>query len=184
MGSKATDQLEKRESTLSDHGGRLTTPPVAKAEMLIRKPVSVVFEAFVDPAITSRFWFTRGSGMLEAGTTVQWDWEMYGFSVQVNVLEIEQDRRIRIEWSTTDAPTTVEWRFFPRPEQTTFVSITNTGFRGDGDEVVAQAIGSTEGFALVLAALKAYLEHGVSLNLVADRFPDDLDDGIGEATDG
>jgi hypothetical protein len=36
----------------------------------------------------------------------------------------------------------------------------------------------------VLAALKAYLEHGVSLNLVADRFPDGLDDGIGEATDG
>jgi hypothetical protein len=78
----------------------------------------------------------------------------------------------------------VEWRFFLRPDQTTFVSITNTGFRGDGDEVVAQAIGSTEGFALVLAALKAYLEHGVSLNLVADRFPDGLDGGMGEATDG
>jgi uncharacterized protein YndB with AHSA1/START domain len=28
---------------------------VAKAEMLIRSPVSKVFEAFVDPAITSKF---------------------------------------------------------------------------------------------------------------------------------
>ncbi|MBC7990984.1 MAG: polyketide cyclase, partial [Luteimonas sp.] len=28
--------------------------------MLIRRPVAEVFEAFVDPAITSRFWFTRG----------------------------------------------------------------------------------------------------------------------------
>ena len=29
--------------------------PVAKAQMLIHKPVAQVFEALVDPAITSRF---------------------------------------------------------------------------------------------------------------------------------
>ena len=51
--------------------------PVAKAEMLIRKPVAQVFEAFVDPAITSKFWFTKGSGRLEAGKRIRWDWEMY-----------------------------------------------------------------------------------------------------------
>ena len=28
---------------------------IAKAEMLIRKPVAEVFEAFVNPAITSKF---------------------------------------------------------------------------------------------------------------------------------
>jgi hypothetical protein len=31
--------------------------------------------------------------------------------------------------------------------------------------------GSTQGFSLVLAGLKALLEHNVRLNLVADRFP-------------
>ena len=51
--------------------------PIAKTEMLIRKPVSEVFEAFVDPAITSKFWFTKGSGRLQAGKQVRWDWEMY-----------------------------------------------------------------------------------------------------------
>ena len=40
---------------------------VAKAEMLIRKPVTHVFEAFVDPMITSKFWFSRGSAKLEVG---------------------------------------------------------------------------------------------------------------------
>jgi uncharacterized protein YndB with AHSA1/START domain len=30
----------------------------AGAGMLIRKPVAEVFEAIVDPAITSRFWFS------------------------------------------------------------------------------------------------------------------------------
>ena len=47
--------------------------PVAKAEMLIRKPVAEVFEAFVNPATMSKFWFTKGSDRLEAGKQVTWD---------------------------------------------------------------------------------------------------------------
>jgi uncharacterized protein YndB with AHSA1/START domain len=47
----------------------------SKAEMLIRKPVAEVFEAFVNPDITSKFWFTGSSGRLAAGKQVQWDWE-------------------------------------------------------------------------------------------------------------
>ncbi len=45
--------------------------------MLIRKPVREVFEALVNPDITSKFWFTRESGRLEAGKRVRRDWEMY-----------------------------------------------------------------------------------------------------------
>jgi len=33
--------------------------------MLIRRPVAEVFEAFIDPDITTQFWFTRSSGRLE-----------------------------------------------------------------------------------------------------------------------
>ncbi len=151
----------------------LTHNPVARAEMLIRKPVAEVFAAFVDPAITSQFWFTKGSGRLEPGARIQWDWEMYGVSVQVNVMEIEQDRRMLIEWSNGETPTAVEWVFTPRPDGTTFVRITNSGFVGDGDAVVAQALDSMGGFTMVLAGLKALLEHDIRLNLVADRFPAD-----------
>jgi uncharacterized protein YndB with AHSA1/START domain len=148
--------------------------PSARAEMLVRRPVSEVFEAFVDPAITSKFWFSRGSGRLEPGTEVRWDWERYGLSVQVKVKAIEPNRRIFIEWSAYGAPTTVEWIFAPRADGTTLVTVTNTGFGGDGDEIVKQAMGATEGFTIVLAGLKALLEHGIILNLVADRFPDGL----------
>lgn len=38
---------------------QLTQVPVAKTGMLIRKPVAEVFEAFIDPNITTKFWFTR-----------------------------------------------------------------------------------------------------------------------------
>jgi uncharacterized protein YndB with AHSA1/START domain len=140
--------------------------------MLIRRPVAEVFEAFVDPAITSRFWFTRGSGRLDAGRPVTWDWEMYGFSAQVTVTAIEPDRRILIEWSAYGEPTAVEWLFTPRADGTTFVTVTNSGFRGDETVIAQQAIGSTEGFAFVLAGCKALLEHGIALGLVRDRFPD------------
>jgi hypothetical protein len=50
--------------------------------------------------------------------------------------------------------------------------VINSGFHGDGDEVVDQAIGASEAFAIVLAGLKAYLEQGVVLNLVPDHAPD------------
>jgi len=152
----------------------ITHVPVANTGMLIRKPVAEVFEAFVDPAITSRFWFSHGSARLQAGRQVRWDWQMYDVSVQVAVKAVEQDRRIFIEWGSPDAATTVEWQFTARPDHTTFVDITNRGFQGNGDEMVKQALDSTGGFVLVLAGAKAFLEHGIALNLVADRFPDGL----------
>ena len=150
---------------------KLEAAPVAKAEMLIRKPVAEVFEAFIDPAITSRFWFTKGSGRLEVGKEVRWDWEMYNFSVPVQVKEVEKNKRIVVDWGAYEEPSTIEWTFTARPDDTTFVSITNSGFTGSGDEIVKKALASTEGFTFVLAGAKAMLEHNIALNLVPDRFP-------------
>lgn len=149
---------------------QLTKSPVAETAMLIRKPVAEVFEAFVDPGITAKFWFTRGSGRLEPGARVRWDWEMYNASADVEVKAVERDRRIAIEWSGYGT-TTVEWRFEPLTADTTFVTITESGFEGDGDTIIKGAIDSTGGFTFVLAGLKALLEHGISLNLVGDRHP-------------
>ena len=146
----------------------------AKSEMLIRKPVSEVYEAFVDPAITTKFWFTRSSGRLETGKTIQWDWEMYGVSAQVVVKAIETNKRILIEWPGYSGPSTVEWMFIPQKDGTTFVSITESGFTGDAHELVKQVADSTQGFTLVLAGLKALLEHNIRLNLVADHHPDGI----------
>jgi uncharacterized protein YndB with AHSA1/START domain len=161
----------------SAHTRQLTHDPIAEAAMLIRKPVSDVFEAFINPAITAKFWFTKGSGKLEPGKSVQWDWEMYHASAQVSVKAIERDRRILVEWSGYGTPTTIEWLFSAQADGTTFVTVTNAGFRGDGDAVVKQALDATGGFTLMLAGLKALLEHDIRLNLVADRFPAVLEEG-------
>jgi uncharacterized protein YndB with AHSA1/START domain len=150
---------------------QLTTIPVTQTGMLIRKPAAEVFEAFVNPAITTRFWFTKSSGRLEVGKQVHWEWEMYGISVPVTATAIEPHTRLVIEWPGYGSTTTVEWRFAAQPDGTTFVSITEAGFTGTADELVKQVTDSTQGFSLVLAGLKAFLEHGIELNLVADRYP-------------
>jgi uncharacterized protein YndB with AHSA1/START domain len=153
---------------------QLTQAPVAKAEMLIRKPPAVVFEAFVDPEITSRFWFTKSSGRLAPGQHIVWTWEMYDISIEVAVKEFEPNRRIVIEWGNYGSMTTVEWVFTPYENDTTYVTITNSGFQGDGDKVVQDALDSKGGFTWVLAGLKALLEHNIELNAIADAFPKGL----------
>lgn len=148
------------------------TMPVVETAMLIRRPVVEVFDAFVNPAITSRFWFTKGSGRLEPGRTVRWDWEMYGHSVEVKVKAVEPNRRIVIEWEGDPDPTAVEWNFDAREDGSTYVTVTNSGFGGDGDAAVRQALDSMGGFTIVLCGAKALLEHNITLNLIADRYPD------------
>jgi uncharacterized protein YndB with AHSA1/START domain len=155
---------------------QLKKTPTATTGMLIRKPVADVFEAFINPDIITKFWFTKSSGPLEAGKQVQWDWEMYEISIQVTAKDIEQDKRIVIEWPGYSGPATVEWKFAPQENGTTFVTITEAGFAGDADELLKQVADSTQGFTLVLAGLKALLEHDVSLNLVADRFPKGIEE--------
>lgn len=150
----------------------LETPPVADTALLIRRPPAEVFEAIADPAITSRFWFTKGSGRLEPGATVRWDWEMYGAHAMVKVREVEPNRRILMDWGDDEGGfTQVEWVFEPRGDYT-LLKVTNSGFSGTGDQQVAAAQDSLGGFSLVTAAVKAWLEHGINLELIADRHPD------------
>lgn len=146
------------------------TKPVARAGMLIRRPADLVFEAFADPVVTARFWFSKGSGRLDPGARVRWEWEMYGAGSDVVVKAVEPGRRIPIDW---DEPATqVEWTFEPRGQERTWVEVENRGFHGSHDEQVARALDSAGGFALVLAGAKIWLEHGIEPGFVLDRHPD------------
>lgn len=145
--------------------------PVATAGMLIRRPAAAVFEAFVDPAVTARFWFSEGSGRLAPGVRVTWTWGMYGASTEVLVKAIEPEARILIDWDVDSDPTEVEWRFEPRGDQT-WVTVENRGFSGSETEQTDKALDSTGGFALVLAGAKIWLEHGIAPGFVLDRHPD------------
>jgi uncharacterized protein YndB with AHSA1/START domain len=99
---------------------------------------------------------------------------MYDNSVEVDVKEVEEGKRILIEWGNRGAATFVEWIFTPYEGDKTYVNITNSGFRGDGDKIVSDALDSKGGFTWILAGLKALLEHGIELNAIADAYPKGL----------
>jgi uncharacterized protein YndB with AHSA1/START domain len=129
--------------------------------MLIRKPISEVFQAFIDPEITTKFWFSKSSGKLEEVKSIDWVWEMYGNqAVTVKVLSILTNEAIVIQWGE-DEKAIAEWEFQDSGESKTFVTITYNGIQGDLEELTAQIRDVTEGFTLVLAGLKAYLEHNI-----------------------
>lgn len=140
--------------------------------MLIRKPAPVVFQAFIDPAITTHFWFTKSSGPLEAGKTVTWEWEMYGVSSNVLIKEIIPYKLIVTEWG--QPATTVEYAFTALTADSTYVVIKNYGFQLAGDDLLQAIKDSTGGFTTFLDGLKAYLEYGITLNLIADKFPKEV----------
>ena len=96
---------------------------------------------------------------------------MFGVGDSLTVKEFEENRRILIQWESD--PTTVEWLFEARAPEATLVKISNWGFVGGRDEVLALAIDAKGGYAMVLAGLKAWLEYGIELNLVRDQFSND-----------
>jgi uncharacterized protein YndB with AHSA1/START domain len=150
---------------------KLDKTTIGETAMLIRRPVSEVFGAFVDPAITTKFWFTDSTGPLEKGKEVEWTWKMYDVTAVVYVKEMVPNQTIEIEWGQRGAPRSrARWTFEPVDEYATFVSIIMDGFAGDEEAVFHNVIGSVGGFCWVLAGLKAWLEHEIRLNVVRDRF--------------
>ncbi|MEA9414731.1 SRPBCC family protein [Flavobacterium sp. PL02] len=146
-----------------------SNPKSVEAQMLIRKPAAIVFNAFIDPNVTKNFWFTKGSDKLVVGKNIIWEWEMYKVSTTVFVKEIIENEKITIEWN--EPKTTVDFEFRKITDDTTYVVIKNYGFDKEGDELLNTIKDSTGGFTTVLDGLKAYLEHNINLNLIADKFP-------------
>ncbi|MFF2076764.1 SRPBCC family protein [Kitasatospora sp. NPDC058162] len=149
----------------------LTKAPAAYACMLVRRPATEAFQAFADPAVTTRFWYSRSSGPMVTGAQLRWDWDTYGASADVRVQEVREGRLIRFEWGNYEQPTTVELAFTPHTAEVTFVEATETGFQGSGDDTVRWVNDTVGGFTTALCAMKALLEHGIELNAVPDHHP-------------
>lgn len=157
---------------------KIDKPLTTHVALMIRRPAADCYEAFVEPAVTSKFWFSDGSDRLDATKVVTWTWAMYGLSSKVMVKELRPEKKIVVEWDHgTDEATTVTWTFTDRGDGTTMVDVKQTGFSGAPDEQLVKLADTTSGFALVLAGAKAWLEHGVRLRVVEDVHPDNHVEG-------
>ena len=136
----------------------------------IAKPVHEVFEAVVDPQQLSGYFTTGGArGRLETGATVTWDFHDFPGAFPVNVVTVEQDKRIVLRWGAADGPddggayeTTVTMTFAGLEDGRTLVRIEEEGFRESSAGQKA-AFGNCEGWTGMLCALKVHIEHGINL---------------------
>ena len=144
----------------------------AHARIRIRSTPEKAFAAFVDAGQMSRFWFTRDDDGLKAGETSTWSLGTGpdAFSFEVRVIDVTPFERIVIEWPADDSRfRQVEWQFEATNTGETIVSIEESGFTGDADTMVAQVLDSQGGFNQVIVAAKAWIEHGVAINVVSDH---------------
>jgi uncharacterized protein YndB with AHSA1/START domain len=146
----------------------MSSKPYVEAQMLIRKPIEVVFEAFVNPEITTNFWFTKSTGKLEESKIITWEWEMYGAKSDVKVDQIITNQLIKTQWGNPS--TNVDYEF-KEMEKGTLVIIKSYGFSQTGEDLLKIINDNTGGFTTVLDGCKAYLEHGINLRLIEDKFP-------------
>ncbi len=136
----------------------------------ISRPVHEVFEAVVDPEQLSHYFTTGGAkGRLATGATVSWDFADFPGAFPVEVVEVQQDRRIVLRWAADDGEestgayqTTVTMEFEPLGEDRTLVTIAEEGWRPTPQGQRA-SYGNCEGWTNMLSCLKAWLEHGIEL---------------------
>lgn len=135
----------------------------------VARPCAEVYEAVADPEQLSRYFTTGGArGRIEADTEVTWDFHDFPGAFPVTVIESVPPERIVIRWGGTattseDGVNTVTFEFEPLDGDTrTLVTITESSWKPTADGAKA-AFGNCEGWTGMLAAMKVWLEHGISL---------------------
>ncbi|WP_439470633.1 SRPBCC family protein [Brevundimonas sp.] len=142
----------------------------------IARPVEEVFEAVADPAKLSAYFTTGGAvGRMQTGATVQWEFADFPGAFPVEIVEVEPNRRIVLQWEANEGPpddgdpvvraaymTTVVFTFEPLDDGRTLVTIEEGGWRETPTGLKA-AFGNCQGWSQMLAALKVWVEHGINL---------------------
>ncbi|HKT15258.1 MAG TPA: SRPBCC domain-containing protein [Allosphingosinicella sp.] len=143
----------------------------------VSRPVQDVFEAVADPKQLSSYFTTGGaSARLETGATVSWDFHDFPGAFPVEVVEVVPNESIVLKWEANEGPpedgaddqgkagykTTVTMRFKPTADGRTLVEIEEKGWR-ETEAGLRASYGNCMGWSQMLAALKAWVEHGINL---------------------
>jgi len=143
--------------------------PTFRVFIIVNRPRHEVFEAVADPKELSAYFTTGGaSARLQEGATVTWDFADFPGAFPVQVGEVIKDDKIVFEWKANepDADYNVEvtMRFSDVEGDTgrTKVEVEERGWRST-DAAVKASYGNCMGWAQMLAALKAWVEHKINL---------------------
>ncbi|MET3322502.1 UNVERIFIED_ORG: uncharacterized protein YndB with AHSA1/START domain [Peribacillus simplex] len=128
----------------------------------ILKPVNEVYEAIVVPEKMSNYWFSSGTGRVEQGKTITWRYDEYNAEVVINVLEVEEDKKIVFSWGGYGQETVVTITLKELDNTSTIIEVNELGFKEDDPEIINKMIGQKEGWVYMLTCLKGYLENGIN----------------------
>lgn len=135
----------------------------------VARRIDEAYEAVADPEQLSHYFTTGGArGRLHPGSDVTWDFADFPGRFPVTVVEADAPNRIVIEWEATEAlsesgmtRTTFEFEAIDEGSRT-LITITEQSWRATAAGA-ASAFGNCMGWTGMLAAMKAWLEHGINL---------------------
>jgi uncharacterized protein YndB with AHSA1/START domain len=132
-------------------------------KMKINKPSGEVFEAIVDPEKIGGFWFSSSSERWEQGKLVTLRYDEYNAEGAINVLEVEENKRIVFSWGAEhDQGTIVTITLTDLDDKSTMIEVIESGLKEDDPEVVNKMMGQKEGWVYTLTCLKGYLENDIN----------------------
>jgi uncharacterized protein YndB with AHSA1/START domain len=127
----------------------------------ILRPVSEVFDAVVDPRKMSQYFISAASGPLKVGK-VEWEFADVGAKVSIDVLAVEENRKIVLESSALGSPIRTTIQFAPDGPDATVVTVNESKFPLT-EEGVKLALSQNAGWTYTLCGLKAYVQFGINL---------------------
>ena len=133
-----------------------------KAALQIQKPVNEVFEAIVDPVKMSNFFISKGTGRMEEGKHLIWNFPEFEKDFLIRVGNMVKDKYISFYWLIDNKELLTEMILTTQENNSTLVNITEKSMVND-EAGIKWLQGNTEGWANFLACLKAYLEYGINL---------------------
>jgi uncharacterized protein YndB with AHSA1/START domain len=131
-----------------------------KTHITIGKSARTVFEAIVDPEKMSHYFISSGSGRLETGAKVRWEFPEVNRTLELDIQAIEPGRRISFFWQATGVRTHVEIELQPLSESVTVVRVSDSEWSPD-EMGIKNALGQMEGWTHFLCCLLAYLEYNI-----------------------
>lgn len=132
-------------------------------KMKIGKPVSEVFQAFVDPAKIGNFWFTSSSERWEQGKTITLTYDEYDARGDIRIMEIKENKKIVFQWGADGEGHEVTITLAESGISESIVEVMEEGFNENEQDWIRQFVDNKEGWVYMLTCLKGYLEYGVQL---------------------
>ena len=143
-----------------------------KAALQISKPADEVFDAIIDPFKMSNYFISKGSGKMEEGKQIIWQFPEFDSDFPIRVGKIEKNKYISFYWDMDGIELFVDITLTSRSCNSTLVTITEKSRKND-ESGIKWLKGNTEGWANFLACLKAFLEYGINLRKGAFDFMSD-----------